>query len=394
MDGREMLAQEGLGLVADVQVHVIQATLLHFEVDRARHHVARSQFGALVVFRHEAGAIGQLQQAAFATYGFRDQEGLGVGVIQAGRVELDEFHVRHPAARAPGHGDAVAGGRVGVGGVEIDLARATCRQHGVGCGNGLHFAAGVVQHVEAVAAVARQAKLARSDQVHREVVLDDRDIGMLARLLAQGGHDGMAGGVRRVDDAPAAMPAFARQVVAEFRLVVAGERHAAVDQPLDGFAPMLDDVARGAVIAKAGARHQGVLRVLIVAVARVQDSGNAALGPVAGALRHGTFANDDNPMGVGQLQRDRQTGQSAADNGDIEVHGARDARGTRSGGRKAGKCTPPAGSRGQASSVGQGVERRRLRNAAFAARKSKNPAWAGFLPTCRAIGMRKTGSIT
>ena len=42
IDGREVLAQEGFGLVADVEVHVIQPALLHFEVDRARHHVARS----------------------------------------------------------------------------------------------------------------------------------------------------------------------------------------------------------------------------------------------------------------------------------------------------------------------------------------------------------------
>src|SRR3546814_1196311 len=30
-------------------------------------------------------------------------------MVQAGRVELVEFHVRHPASRPPRHGDAVAG---------------------------------------------------------------------------------------------------------------------------------------------------------------------------------------------------------------------------------------------------------------------------------------------
>jgi hypothetical protein len=43
---------------------------------------------------------------------------------QAGGMKLDELHVRDRHARAVGHGHAVAGGDVGVRGVEIDLAAA------------------------------------------------------------------------------------------------------------------------------------------------------------------------------------------------------------------------------------------------------------------------------
>jgi hypothetical protein len=102
---------------------------------------------ALVVGRHEAGAGGsarsgrQLEQAAFAAHRFADQEGLGVGVVQAGRVELDEFHIGDAAAGAPGHRDTVAGGGVGVGRVQVDLAGAAGGQHGVVGGEGDDLAA-------------------------------------------------------------------------------------------------------------------------------------------------------------------------------------------------------------------------------------------------------------
>jgi hypothetical protein len=64
----------------------------------ARATTSRGASSARVVLGHEARAVGQLQQAAFAAHGFRNQERLRVRVVQAGRVELDEFHVRHPAA--------------------------------------------------------------------------------------------------------------------------------------------------------------------------------------------------------------------------------------------------------------------------------------------------------
>ena len=161
VDVGEMLLEEGGRLVRDVEIDAVQAAFFHFEVDGARHDVARRQFGARVVLGHEAGAVGQQQDAAFAAHRFGDQEGFGVRVVQAGRVELDEFHVGHPAAGAPGHRDAVAGGGVGVGGVEIDLAGAAGGQHGMPGGKGFDLAAGLVEHIGAVAARCPQARACR-----------------------------------------------------------------------------------------------------------------------------------------------------------------------------------------------------------------------------------------
>jgi len=44
--------------MADVEIDAVQAALLHFEVDSAGDDVARGEFGAWVVFGHEACAVG------------------------------------------------------------------------------------------------------------------------------------------------------------------------------------------------------------------------------------------------------------------------------------------------------------------------------------------------
>ena len=58
MDGGEMGLQEGLAQMRGVQPHMVQAMLLHLEVDGAGHDIARRQLHALVVRGHEARAVG------------------------------------------------------------------------------------------------------------------------------------------------------------------------------------------------------------------------------------------------------------------------------------------------------------------------------------------------
>ena len=96
--------------VADVEVDVVEAEALDLVVDRARDHVARGELGALVVVGHEAVAGDRvLELPALAAHRLGDQEVLDLEVVEAGRVELHHLHVGDAAARAPGHGDAVAG---------------------------------------------------------------------------------------------------------------------------------------------------------------------------------------------------------------------------------------------------------------------------------------------
>lgn len=66
VDGGEVAFDEVGGLVADVQIDAVDTQPFHFVVDCARDDVSRSQFFAGVEAGHEALAIGQPEQCAFA----------------------------------------------------------------------------------------------------------------------------------------------------------------------------------------------------------------------------------------------------------------------------------------------------------------------------------------
>ena len=64
-------------------------------------------------------------------------------------MELNEFHVADGCAGAPGHGDAVARGDVGIGGVKIDLAASAGRQRNAVAAQGDYVAGFGVEDVHA-----------------------------------------------------------------------------------------------------------------------------------------------------------------------------------------------------------------------------------------------------
>ena len=58
---REVLANERFALVRNIEEYAVQTAFLHFKIDGAGHDVTGCQFGALVVFGHETGAVGQAE---------------------------------------------------------------------------------------------------------------------------------------------------------------------------------------------------------------------------------------------------------------------------------------------------------------------------------------------
>ena len=148
VDVGEVALQEVRALVADVELDTVEAALLHFEVDGARHDVARRELSAGIVLRHEPRTVRQLEQSAFAAHRLADEKRLGVRVIQARRVELDELHVRDAATRAPAHRDAVAARGVRIGRVQVDLARAAGGEHRVPGADGDHVVGLAVERVQ------------------------------------------------------------------------------------------------------------------------------------------------------------------------------------------------------------------------------------------------------
>ena len=93
----------------------------------ARDDVARGQIlGVRRIALHEALALGIDEIAALAARAFGDQ---AARAIDAGRVELHEFHVLQRQAGARHHAAAVAGAGMGRGRREIGAAIAAGRQH-------------------------------------------------------------------------------------------------------------------------------------------------------------------------------------------------------------------------------------------------------------------------
>jgi hypothetical protein len=250
----EVRLDERRPFVRDVEVHAVDAVLLDLEVDRAGDDVARGELRALVVARHEAFPVGELQDPALAAHRLGDQERLRVRVEEAGRMELDELHVRDLRPRAPRHGDAVAARRVRVGGEEIDLPGAARRDDGEARADGLDPAFLPVEDVGAPYAVAVAAgarKLAPGDEVDGAVPLEDVDLRMALHAPDEGVLHRPPGGVGRVGDPPVAVPPSRVRCSSAWLSSSAGEGHPLFHQPFDGPLAALDHEADGILVAQA-----------------------------------------------------------------------------------------------------------------------------------------------
>ena len=127
VNGGEVGGDEIGGLVTDVEVDTGAASAFDFVVDCAGDNITRCQGATRIILVHEFVALFINESGPFATHGFGDQEGASLGVIKAGGVELNEFHVGYAGSRSPGHGHAVPSGDSWVGGVKIHAAAAARR---------------------------------------------------------------------------------------------------------------------------------------------------------------------------------------------------------------------------------------------------------------------------
>src|SRR5690554_607814 len=151
----EVVPDEVSRFMAYIKIQMVGAQPFHFMVNGSGHYIPRCQFSSLIKTIHEAGAIGQFQQATFASNGFSNQERLCVRVVQTGWVELVEFHVGHATACTPGHSDTVTGGAVWIGGVPVRFGCAAGCDNSEARSKKLHMVVFKVQYVGANAAVAR-----------------------------------------------------------------------------------------------------------------------------------------------------------------------------------------------------------------------------------------------
>ena len=330
-DVRETAAQVVLALVADVEIGARLAGALEFVVNGAGHDVARGEAGHLMVPLHEFDKLAfapDLEHGTLAADGFADEERLGLRVIEAGGMELEEFHVGNLGVGAVGHGDTIARGDIGVGRVEIDLAGAPGGEDGEAAEEGLDDIGRLVHDVGAEAAVlALPVRVACGDQVHGDVVFEDGDARILAAALEQDLGDLLAGDVAGVQDAAAGVPAFAPEVVGLGILVVrclgdlaaAGEMQPQINQFLGTCGASGDDVAHDVFMAETGPGIERVGQVRVKRVTRLHDAGDAALGVAGVAFLGGTLGDNGDGTVFGGLDGGEQAGNAGTQNEEVRT---------------------------------------------------------------------------
>ncbi len=152
--------------------------------------------------------------------------------MQSGGMELHELDIANLGARAPGHGDAVSGGHVRVGGLEVHVSQTAGSEQDGAREDGTAFARHFVEdHGAADRAIVHQ-------QVGDGGITLEADAGQGRGFAVKREGDFAAGGIAvRVENATAAVRAFLRKGKTP---AIAIEFGAPVDELLDGGRALLD----------------------------------------------------------------------------------------------------------------------------------------------------------
>lgn len=183
-------------------------------------------------------------------------------MIQAGRMKLDELHICYTTARAPGHGNAIAGTGIGVTGVKINFGGSPGSQHHVPGRARTYRARSLVEHVQTHAAIwATLSELGSADQIDGNTLLQHRNVRLAAHPVLQGANNCPAGGILGVEDAPVAVAALAREVVpgSAIGAVFVTERDPLRDQPARRVRTVSNYVFYRLAVTQPGPGAEGVL---------------------------------------------------------------------------------------------------------------------------------------
>ena len=225
---------------------------------RARDHVARGEIlGRRRIALHEALAFGIDEIAAFAARAFGDE---AARAVDAGRVELDEFHVLQRQAGAQRHRAAVAGAgmRRGAGGIGAAIAA-----------GGENGGLGAEAMQRAVVELQRDHAAADALVVHDQVDGEELDVefgGVPQRLAVHGVQHGVAGAVGGGAGALRLALAVVQRHAAERALIDlavfgARERHAPMLELVDRFGRVAHHVFDRVLVAEPVRPLDGVVHV-------------------------------------------------------------------------------------------------------------------------------------
>ena len=236
-------------------------------------------------------------------------------------MELIKLHVHQRHAGTQGHGHAVAGVDVGVGGGAEHLAAAAGGQQGA-LGLDEQGLAGLDLQDQGAADHA----LGVLDQVEGEELVEEVGLGAQV-LLIEGVEDGVAGAVRRGAGAGGLVAAEVLALATEgplvdLAVVQAGEGHAAVLQLVDGGDGLAAHELDGVLVTQVVRALDGVEHVPVPVVR--QDVGQGGVDATLGGDGVGAGGEDlgdhgHAQLGVGQLDRRVQPGAAGADDEGVKI---------------------------------------------------------------------------
>ena len=251
------------------------------------------------------------QPSSFAAHRFGDQEMGGTRQHQRCGVKLHELQVADHRSRLPSHGDAIAAGLGGIGGVGEQVAATAGGQHHRPRMQPLHPLP--IQHLQAAAA----------SLLHQQ--LQGQHSGATRQALTRGNpafeslHQSTAGTVLGVEHPAVAVGGL--QGCAQ-DLAVTVEVHAQLQQSLHAGRGFTHQQGNSGGVAQTGPRAQGVLHMAVETVLGSGHSGDPPLGPAAGrAGRAAVLVEQQDPQPRRQFQGGHQTRSATADNDHIPLAG-------------------------------------------------------------------------
>ena len=262
--------------------------------------------------------IAVLEDGAGATHGLGDEEGrlLG-GIVEARGVELHEFQVTENTAGAVDHSYAVARGDDRRSGGGVNVSHAAGGQQGDLGQVGINSVGIAIEGIDTIALnIGRVlgdtlAEVVLRDDVDGELALFDFDVGMGAGGCEQPAFYLLTSVVLVVEDAKLGVSAFAVEVE-PFSPTLAVKVHPVLHQLADAVGGFADGHLHDLAVADAVAGDEGIVDMLVKAVAIIHYRCNAALGVAGAALGSVALGEDAHPAVRGYLEGKREAGDAGA----------------------------------------------------------------------------------
>ena len=239
-------------------------------------------------------------------------------------MELEKLHIGDFGSGPVSHRNAIAGRRIRIGCVEINLARATGRHKSDPPDHRLHLLCAVVQYIESQRLVIGTSRLnfffkpGSGDEVDSHVVLKNLDIVLGMNRLNEGAFNLPTGEVVRVQNAAFGVPSFFSQI--EFGTATAVKIGSKIDQLTNPCRTFAAGDAHKVFVAESATRFHRVLNMQFERIVLRHHRGDPALGIFGGRFLQRVLGDDADRPELANLERKRQPSHTRTNNNEISLN--------------------------------------------------------------------------